>query len=66
MTFHRWFKGSSGQRPLRRCRVLIDVAPEVLEPRSLPSTIAETPRRPCDAITIKSHPLALAMSMIAL
>ena len=26
----------------------------------------ETPRRPCDAITIKSHPLALAMSIIAL
>src|ERR1700730_5038824 len=23
---------------------------------SLPSTIADTPRRPCDAITIRSHP----------
>jgi hypothetical protein len=32
---------------------------------SLPSTTAETPRRPCDAITIASHPLALAVSMIA-
>src|SRR6516225_4146899 len=32
---------------------------------SLPSTIAETPRRPCEAITIASHPLALAVSMIA-
>jgi hypothetical protein len=30
---------------------------------SLPSTIAETTRRPCDAITIKSHPLALAIRM---
>ena len=32
---------------------------------SLPRTTAETPRRPCEAITIKSHPLAEAASMIA-
>ena len=32
---------------------------------SLPRTTAETPRRPCDAITIKSHLLAEAASMIA-
>src|SRR6516165_3638524 len=32
---------------------------------SLPRTIAETPRRPWEAITIASHPLALAISMIA-
>jgi hypothetical protein len=31
---------------------------------SLPRTTAETPRRPCEAITIKSHPLAEAASMI--
>ncbi len=31
---------------------------------SLPSTTAETPRRPCEAITIKSHPRAKAASMI--
>ena len=27
---------------------------------SLPSTTADTPRRPCDAITIKSHRLSFA------
>jgi len=32
---------------------------------SLPRTTAETPRRPCEAITIKSHFLASAASMIA-
>jgi hypothetical protein len=32
---------------------------------SLPRTTAETPRRPCEAITIKSHLLAEAASMIA-
>jgi hypothetical protein len=32
---------------------------------SLPSTTAETPRCPCEAITIKSHFLAVAASMIA-
>ena len=31
----------------------------------LPSTIAETPRRACDAITIKSHCLSLAVFTIA-
>ena len=31
----------------------------------LPSTIAETPRRACDAITIKSHCLSLAVLIIA-
>ena len=31
---------------------------------SLPRTTAETPRRPCEAITIKSHLLAEAASMI--
>jgi len=30
---------------------------------SLPRTTAETPRRPCEAITIKSHFLASAASM---
>ena len=33
---------------------------------SLPSTIADIPRRPCEAITIKSHPLLTAVSMIRL
>jgi len=33
---------------------------------SLPSTIAEMPRQPCDAIMIKSHALLLATSIIAL
>jgi hypothetical protein len=28
-------------------------------------TIAETPRKPCDAMTIKSHPLLFAVSIIA-
>ena len=32
---------------------------------SLPRTTAEIPRRPCEAITIKSHLLAEAASMIA-
>ena len=32
---------------------------------SLPRTTADTPRRPCDAITIKSHFLAEAASIIA-
>jgi len=32
---------------------------------SLPRTTAEMPRRPCEAITIKSHLLAEAASMIA-
>src|SRR6516225_8973678 len=32
---------------------------------SLPSTIAETPRRPWEAITIASHPFFLAVSIIA-
>src|SRR5215831_19390814 len=32
---------------------------------SLPRTTAETPRRPCDAITIKSHFLASVASIIA-
>src|ERR1700745_3891824 len=32
---------------------------------SLPRTTAATPRRPCEAITIRSHPLASAASMIA-
>src|SRR6516162_7920743 len=31
---------------------------------SLPSTTAETPRRPWEAITIASHPLFLAVSII--
>ena len=32
---------------------------------SLPSTIAETPRRPCEAITMASHPSFFAVSIIA-
>lgn len=33
---------------------------------SLPSTMAEIPRRPCEAMAIRSHPLDVAVSMIAL
>lgn len=32
---------------------------------SLPSTIAEIPRRPCEAMTIRSHNLRAAVSMMA-
>src|SRR6516165_381540 len=32
---------------------------------SLPSTMAETPRRPCEAMTIASHPCFFAVSIIA-
>jgi hypothetical protein len=31
---------------------------------SLPRSMAETPRRPCEAMTIKSHRLASAISMM--
>ena len=33
---------------------------------SLPISIPVKPRQPCDAMTIKSHPLDVAVSMIAL
>ena len=32
---------------------------------SLPGTIAETPRRPCEAMTIRSHDFRAAVSMMA-
>ena len=32
---------------------------------SLPSTIAEIPRRPCEAMTIRSHDFRAAVSMMA-
>ncbi len=32
---------------------------------SLPSTTAAVPRRPCEAITMRSHPCRLAVAMIA-
>src|ERR1700730_15471210 len=54
------------KRPLNLSDIRVRGSSSALStlPVSLPRTTAETPRRPCEAITIKSHPLAEAASMI--